>query len=60
MDQLRCCELTCNAAAEYLLVDGYEPTPDDYTHACEKHVGSLLTDVPQTVVVPLGGRYARC
>lgn len=54
---LRCCDLTCDAPAEWLLTDGIKPKHDDYTHACTAHVGALLTNAAQTVVTPLGTAF---
>lgn len=36
-----CCAVDCNESAEWELRDG--PRPDNYTHACDAHVGALLS-----------------
>ena len=41
-DTLMCCHIECTEPADYEIVSG--PAPDDYTHACVKHVGDLLGD----------------
>lgn len=35
-----CCFIPCDKGAEFEIRDG--ETPDDYTHSCTEHVGSLL------------------
>lgn len=43
-----CCLLLCPRQADWEI--WYGNTPDDYTHACTKHVGRLLeTDVENRV-----------
>lgn len=46
-----CCVMACNADARWILIDG--PTVDDYTYACDDHVGHLCDDTKDTVVSPI-------
>lgn len=55
-EPLQCCHMEgdtgprCDAPAEFMLVDG--PAPDDYTHACEAHVGPMCQGDREVTVIP--------
>jgi len=43
-----CCHVGCEEAAVYEIVGcGPEANPEDYIHACPKHVGLLLGHRPE-------------
>lgn len=46
-----CCFITCNKAATWQAWDG--PQHDDYTEACDDHLGHLLSEKPEHRVWPL-------
>lgn len=46
-----CCQIGCEEKAEWNIVWGN--SPDDYTHACTKHVGELLTEASEHRIYPL-------
>lgn len=39
---MRCCNVDCPSIAEYRIEWGEVANPDNYTEACEAHVGMLL------------------
>lgn len=43
----------CAIPAEFVLIFGPNPRPDDYTHACRDHVGALILDHTETRVIPV-------
>lgn len=51
--KLHCCEMTCEADAEFE-IRGRTNHPEDYTHSCTEHVGELLTDLPDLEPVVAG------
>lgn len=40
---LKCCSINCDEDAEFLITDRADGTDSSTTHACEAHVGSLLS-----------------
>ena len=52
----KCCYIgdagdDCSKPAEWVIVHG--SGPDDYTEACRRHVGDMLTDAPEHRIYPL-------
>lgn len=52
----KCCYIgeagdDCSKPAEWTIVHG--PMPDDYTEACTRHVGDVLTDSDEHRIYPL-------
>ena len=61
-DRLCCCipdqsnlEARCTNPAEYEIWYGNNPTPDDFTDACAKHLEELLDDHDVFTVYRIGG-----
>lgn len=46
MSEQHCCAINCGALADYRIEWGQVANPDNYTLACEAHVGSLLGHHP--------------
>lgn len=43
---MKCCQIDCPVTAEYRIEWGQVANPDNYTEACEGHVGALLGHHP--------------
>lgn len=44
---MKCCQIDCPVTAEYRIEWGQVANPDNYTEACEGHVGALLGHRPE-------------
>ena len=42
----RCCNTTCGKPADFRIEWGEVANPDNYTYACEAHLGALLGHHP--------------